>query len=1144
MICICLPFPSIGQETVSYDTLKLNQEILRSRQQQEKEYESWVENIYLDVTEKMRSDVKSKNSSFIKGNGLQQMSSLDGCEENSSNLTVSQFNALIDLYESTTINSNWTNSTGWDTAVRGVVEDIKCWYGVKINSSGDLIELTLDNNNLNGTLPSSLGNISTLSGLVIPNNPQLTGSIPESIGKMTNLVYINLSRNNFTGNLPDSIGYNTELISLLLFWNPNLQGEIPQSMENLVKLENFLMEDTNVGDTIPEIFGAMENLETVILGRNNFIGPIPSQYHPNSSLVTLNLANNNLSDSIPPSLGSLSNLGSLHLENNQLTKVLPGSLSNLSNLQELYVTGNKLDSIATDFSNMINLKKVHLSDNDIEGGVPTSLFSLSGLEELMFFENEFTGSLPDPSAMTSLRKFTSYSNFLAGPIPPGFANLPNLITFNIGFNGFTGTIPEGFMCGRPWIKEFNIGGNPEIYGEIPSCLSGTLMKLDLYKCSFTFEDIVPIKSNFTGGAMIYKEQQKVGEPRTESAYYGFPYLLEAAIDLNTPAASLFQWFKRGPGDTEIPLHPEPTSEARTFEIGPLDSLDAGNYFYKIWNEEAPGLILTSRDVTISITNKAPLAASILVTNLYCGQAFLPVIEGDEECSPIAVAYSWDFGDSLGSGDRRPVHQYATSGNYDVEVEISYRCGNTFVFTTTASRTITDNGFEALPIDFFSEEIITVYSQASQEVLQAEASTFQSDWHALFADRELNEMNVYENGTAGVWRNSSSLYYDTDREQKTIPDVSSDGTFLLAGFDWQYPELEAVSDWTTSGEMTAYSSSSQPKETRDVLGIYSSSLYGYGEELLIAQGVNSRNLEMAFTGFEPKEGASTGNWRFEDEEISLTERYRVLNGKGYFATVDMPVALLSGLTSVDIITSSGRQKAFSGSDIPVLCIREDPRNEFRSIVTFGSLVSDDYWTGEMVVSKILGEDVDASIDTISHTGFASLKVEGTETFHQDIMRLEEMKTYHFSAWITIGSNPSKPFITGGASAELVFRDKDGVEVGDSWIVYPSGPIIEGWQQLKGDFDFPENAITYDLSFNSGSHAILWVDDLRLFPIDANMQSYVYDYSSHRLVATLDAENFSTYYYYDNEGNLRLVKKETVSGIVTLSETEQYLIEREP
>lgn len=212
---------------------------MRSRQQQEKEYESWVENIYLDVTEKMRSDVKSKNSSFIKGNGLQQMSSLDGCEENSSNLTVSQFNALIDLYESTTINSNWTNSTGWDTAVRGVVEDIKCWYGVKINSSGDLIELTLDNNNLNGTLPSSLGNISTLSGLVIPNNPQLTGSIPESIGKMTNLVYINLSRNNFTGNLPDSIGYNTELISLLLFWNPNLQGEIPQSMENLVKLENF-----------------------------------------------------------------------------------------------------------------------------------------------------------------------------------------------------------------------------------------------------------------------------------------------------------------------------------------------------------------------------------------------------------------------------------------------------------------------------------------------------------------------------------------------------------------------------------------------------------------------------------------------------------------------------------------------------------------------------------------------------------------------------------------------------------------------------------------------------------------------------------------------------------------------------------------
>jgi len=380
---------------------------------------------------------------------------------------------------------------------------------------------------------------------------------------------------------------------------------------------------------------------------------------------------------------------------------------------------------------------------------------------------------------------------------------------------------------------------------------------------------------------------------------------------------------------------------------------------------------------------------------------------------------------------------------------------------------------------------------------------------LFADRDLNQLNVYENGTAGVWRNASSLYYEADRQQQTIPDVSGDGTFLLAGFDWQYPELEVVSDWTTSGEMTAYSTSSQPKEVRDVMGIYSSSLYGYGEELLTAQGVNLRNLEMAFTGFEPLEGASSGNWRFGDEEISLTERFRVINGKGYFATVDIPVALLAGITVADIVTSAGQRAPHSGSGIPILCVREDPRNEFHSIVTFGSLVSDEYWTGELVATKNLGENVSANKGIKSHTGYASFKVEGTETFPQDLLRLEEGKSYHFSTWVSVGSNPEKPFITGGVTAELVFRDNQGVLVGDTWTVYPSGPIVEGWQQIKGDFDFPENAVTFDIRFNSGTQTTLWVDDLRLFPSDANMQSYVYDYANHRLVATLDAENFSTF-----------------------------------
>jgi hypothetical protein len=51
----------------------------------------------------------------------------------------------------------------------------------------------------------------------------------------------------------------------------------------------------------------------------------------------------------------------------------------------------------------------------------------------------------------------------------------------------------------------------------------------------------------------------------------------------------------------------------------------------------------------------------------------------------------------------------------------------------------------------------------------------------------------------------------------------------------------------------------------------------------------------------------------------------------------------------------------------------------------------------------------------------------------------------------------------------------------------------------------------------------------------MKSYVYDNSSMRLMADLDANNFATFYEYNDEGVLIRVKKETEKGISTIKET---------
>ena len=59
-------------------------------------------------------------------------------------------------------------------------------------------------NQLSGSIPPEIGNLSNLTYLDLRNN-QLTGSIPPEIGNLTNLTYLNLQLNQLTGEIPESI---------------------------------------------------------------------------------------------------------------------------------------------------------------------------------------------------------------------------------------------------------------------------------------------------------------------------------------------------------------------------------------------------------------------------------------------------------------------------------------------------------------------------------------------------------------------------------------------------------------------------------------------------------------------------------------------------------------------------------------------------------------------------------------------------------------------------------------------------------------------------------------------------------------------------------------------------------------------------
>lgn len=100
----------------------------------------------------------------------------------------------------------------------------------------------------------------------------------------------------------------------------------------------------------------------------------------------------------------------------------------------------------------------------------------------------------------------------------------------------------------------------------------------------------------------------------------------------------------------------------------------------------------------------------------------------------------------------------------------------------------------------------------------------------------------------------------------------------------------------------------------------------------------------------------------------------------------------------------------------------------------------------------------------------------------------------------------------------------------------GSIIEGWQRIYQEFTIPALAtsITVQLGSNSG---ISYFDDIRIYPVNGNMKSYVYDPVSLKLTAVLDENNYATFYEYDQEGTLIRTKKETERGIVTINENRQ-------
>lgn len=248
--------------------------------------------------------------------------------------------------------------------------------------------------NLSGSLPDTIGNLSTkLQKLLIGYN-DISGTIPSEIGNLMNLTDLDLSNNTIEGVLPSTIGSLSKLGRMQISYN-RLSGLIPDSIGNLTELNTLFLMENELNGTIPTSLGNCTRLQFLKICSNQLGGVMPIEiFRPNSQIILFDASHNHLVGPVPD-VPTMSPLNSLFLTGNNLTGTIPPSLGSCTSLELLFLGDNHIHgSIPESFANRTEIMYLDLSQNNLSGRIPEFLRSLHSLQYLDQSFNNFVGEAP------------------------------------------------------------------------------------------------------------------------------------------------------------------------------------------------------------------------------------------------------------------------------------------------------------------------------------------------------------------------------------------------------------------------------------------------------------------------------------------------------------------------------------------------------------------------------------------------------------------------------------------------------------------------------------------------------------------------------------------------------------------------------
>ncbi|CAL4987973.1 unnamed protein product [Urochloa decumbens] len=308
-----------------------------------------------------------------------------------------------------------------------------------------------------------------------------SGRIPEFLGSLKNLKYLNLSGIQFIGSVPPQLGNLSKLQYLdladMVDLNPrdrdlswltrlpfllhlNLKtmnlSEVahwPLVMNMIPSLRTLDLSDCSLVSANQSVqHFNLTSLQALRLSGNFFEHPMSSCWFWNvTSLKYLDLGSTYMYGPFPDSLGDMASLQVLDFSGYAATSkgITISHLKNLCSLKILNLGYSLLYGAATElFENLPccspnKLQELYLADNNIHGLLPKWTGQLTSLVVLDLSQNNLTGPLPvSIGHLTSLHILDLSGNQLTGHVPDEISMLTNLTSFDLSHNELDGVITE------------------------------------------------------------------------------------------------------------------------------------------------------------------------------------------------------------------------------------------------------------------------------------------------------------------------------------------------------------------------------------------------------------------------------------------------------------------------------------------------------------------------------------------------------------------------------------------------------------------------------------------------------------------------------------------------------------------------------